>query len=342
MHPNGPSIGIVANPASARDIRRVIANAGSLQVADRVNIVLRVLAAAGACGVRHAWVMPDKSGIRPMLARGIERERGQSPGFPSVEFLEMPVTSTVDDSFRATRMMREAGVAAIIVLGGDGTHRAVVRECGDVPIAGLSTGTNNAFPELREPTLTGMAVGLHACGRLPPDRALAWNKRLDVSINGGERHDIALVDAAVSTERHVGARAIWRTESLRELYVAFADPEVIGMSAIAGLLEPVGRREAGGLAVRMADADGRRALVLDVPIAPGMLQGVGIASWERMPAGRTFRVRQAAGVVALDGEREMPFSPGDEVTVTVRDHAFRTVDVSRCLRAAAADGLLRR
>ena len=45
------SIGIIANPVSARDIRRVIANASNLQIADRVNIVLRVLggAAAAAC-----------------------------------------------------------------------------------------------------------------------------------------------------------------------------------------------------------------------------------------------------------------------------------------------------
>ena len=42
-----PTIGIIANPVSARDIRRVIANASNLQIADRVNIVLRVLAGAG-------------------------------------------------------------------------------------------------------------------------------------------------------------------------------------------------------------------------------------------------------------------------------------------------------
>ena len=43
--------------------------------------------------------------------------------------------------------MRRMEVAAIIVLGGDGTHRVVVSECGSVPIAGVSTGTNNAFPD---------------------------------------------------------------------------------------------------------------------------------------------------------------------------------------------------
>src|SRR6516165_9612151 len=141
----GPGIGLIANPVSARDIRRIIANANNLQIADRVNLVLRMLAAAGSCGVENVLMMPDKGGIRALLARGLERERSLHPSFPEVRFLEMDVTSTVDDTFRASRMMQAAGVAAIVVLGGDGTHRAVVRECGKVPVAGLSTGTNNAF-----------------------------------------------------------------------------------------------------------------------------------------------------------------------------------------------------
>ena len=119
----------------------------------------------------------------------------------------MEPTSTVEDTFLATRLLREAGVAAIIVLGGDGTHRAVVRELiggtagpATIPIAGLSTGTNNAFPELRESSITGLAVGLYATGRLSAAQALAPNKLIDVSISGsvGEaRRDIALVDAAI-------------------------------------------------------------------------------------------------------------------------------------------------
>src|SRR5262249_60126147 len=94
------------------------------------------------------------------------------------EFHELDVTSTGEDTFEAAQQMRAAGVAAIVVLGGDGTHRAVARECGDVPIAGLSTGTNNAFPEMREPTITGMAVGLYASGRRPANPALAPDKTL--------------------------------------------------------------------------------------------------------------------------------------------------------------------
>ena len=72
-----PVVGIIANPVSARDIRRVVANAASLQIADRANIVLRVLAALAACGVEQVLMMPDRGGIAGHVARGIERSRNQ-------------------------------------------------------------------------------------------------------------------------------------------------------------------------------------------------------------------------------------------------------------------------
>jgi len=340
MATRSPTIGLIANPVSARDIRRVVANANNLQIADRVNIVLRVLAAAGSCGVERVLMMPDKGGISAMLSRSLARERGLNHHFPDVQFLDMDVCSTVEDTFGATRRLRAAGVAAIVVLGGDGTHRAVARECGDVPIAGISTGTNNAFPEMREPTITGMAVGLYASGRLSDGQALSPNKILDVVVDGRHR-DVALVDAVISTDRYVGARALWRTETLRSLYVTYADPGAIGMSAIAGLLEPVGRREPGGCAVELCPTSESPKWSLLAPIAPGMVRPVGISGWQRMGADQAFRVGHQAGVVALDGERELAFDPGDVVTVTLRENAFRTLDVSRCLHLAAADGLFR-
>ena len=245
-----PVIGIIANPVSARDIRRVVANAANLQITDRANIVLRVLAALRACGVTDVLMMPEHGGIGRHVARGLSRAaaHGEAP-YPTIHPLPMPVTGTVADTHRAADAMRRAGVAAIVVLGGDGTHRAVVAHCGAVPVAGISTGTNNAFPEHREPTITGLATGLAVTGKVPADIAFAANKRIDVSLNG-RVEEIALVDVALVTERYVGARALWKPDSFRELFVTFADPEVIGMSAIAGLLEPVTREESGGLMVR--------------------------------------------------------------------------------------------
>jgi predicted polyphosphate/ATP-dependent NAD kinase len=367
---SAPTLGIIANPVSARDIRRVVANAGNLQITDRVNIVLRVLSSAAACGVQRALVMPDRGGIRALLERHLRRHHPhhghhhhepQGSEFPQVEFLDMEPESTVDDTFAATRLLVRAGVQAIVVLGGDGTHRAVARELvaagSRIPIAGLSTGTNNAFPEMREPTIVGMAVGLFASGRIAPQaQALVPNKLVEVHIADpvrGDQRDIAIVDAVVTHDRSIGARALWKTHSLDAAYLAFADPQSIGLSAIGALLQPVGRREPGGLAVQLAQlgdaADERDAhyaaapwtTTLHAPIAPGMVRPVRIASWWRMAAGEPHTVAARAGTVALDGERELAFEPGQRVQMTLRENAFFTVDVARCMTVAAQQGLLR-
>ena len=335
------TIGIIANPVSARDIRRIIANASNLQIADRVNIVLRVLTAAHSLGVERVLVMPDNGGIRALLDRHLARGHSAHQQWPLVEYLDMEPTSTVDDTFAAARLMRQRGVAAIVVLGGDGTHRAVVRECRDIPIAGLSTGTNNAFPEMRESTITGMAVALYATGRLSAAQALSPNKLLEVDINDGAQRDIALVDAVISTDRYIGARALWKPEALAAAYLTFAEPQAIGLSAIGGLLHPVGRRDPGGLAVQLADDHHPATLQLQAPIAPGMVRAVSIAHWQPMPADQPFIVAQSGGIVALDGERELAFDPGDRVAITLRENAFPTVDVARCMQIAATQGLLR-
>jgi hypothetical protein len=210
-----------------------------------------------------------------------------------------------------------------------------------LPIAGLSTGTNNAFPEMREPTVAALAVGLFASGRIAAERALLPNKVLEVAIDHGRQRDIAIVDAVIANERYVGARALWKADSLSAAYLTFADPQAIGLSAIGGLLQPVGRSATGGLMVRLADQATPGTLRLRAPIAPGLLADLGIAGFEAMPPDREFPVVQVAGVVALDGERELIFEAGQRVGITLREGAFQTVDVASCMHIAACDGLLR-
>ena len=240
-------------------------------------------------------------------------------------------------------------MSAIVVLGGDGTHRAVARELvaagSRVPIVGLSTGTNNAFPEMREPTIAGIAAGLFASGRVAAAEVLAPNKLVEVHIadpvRDEDRHDIAIVDAVVTHDRSVGARALWKTGSLDAMYLAFAEPQAIGLSAIGGLLHPVGRREPGGLAVQLAAEGAPAALTLAAPIAPGMVRPVRVAHWQRMAAGTPLLAAATAGTVALDGERELAFEPGQSVRMTLHENAFLSVDVARCMGVAAEQGLLR-
>jgi predicted polyphosphate/ATP-dependent NAD kinase len=318
----------------------VVANATGLQIADRANIVLRVLAALASCGIEQVLMMPETGGIRGHVVRGIERSRNQGEKrYPRLAHLDMPVTGTVEDTKRAARLMRSADVACIVVLGGDGTHRAVVSQCGMVPIAGISTGTNNAFPDHREPTITGLAAGLAVMDRIPELVAFSANKRLDIVVNGSPP-EFALVDVALVTDGYVGARALWRTQTFRELYVTFADPLVIGMSAIAGLIEPVSRREAGGLMVRLAPAANAR-LVVRAPIAPGVIDLIGIDEWQPMPPDTPFEPRLKDGSIALDGEREIFFSRYDQVSIKLVENAFRTVDIAGVMQFAAHHGLLR-
>lgn len=333
-----PTVGIIANPVSARDIRRIVSHAGSLQITDRANIVLRILAGLAATGIPQVVMMPDNAGIRSHLDRAMKRAANIGEArFPEVAYLDMRVTGTAADSATAARLMRRLGVAAIVVLGGDGTHRVVVSECGNVAIAGVSTGTNNAFPESREPTITGMAVGLAATGAIPPAVALFDNKRLDVTIN--ERREIALVDVAIVRERFVGSRAIWKPDGFRELFVTFGEPAGIGMSSIAGLVAPVKRSSPFGRRI-VLDRPETAPFRLLAPIAPGLLEPVGIERIETLTADVPVALTVPAGSIALDGEREVAFGERDEVQVTLRAAAFRTVDVAACMAHAAVKGLL--
>ncbi|HEV3043689.1 MAG TPA: NAD(+)/NADH kinase [Roseiarcus sp.] len=332
----GPVVGIIANPVSARDIRRVISHAGSLQITDRANIALRILTGLAAAGVTDVVMMPENAGIRGHLTRAMTRAANAGEArFPALRFLDMPIAGDAGDSARAARLMRQVGAAAIVVLGGDGTHRIVVSECGDVPIAGVSSGTNNAFPETREPTVTGLAVGLAVTGAAPAAIAFIDNKRLDVAING--RREIALVDVAIVKERFVGTRAIWKADGFRELFVTFGEPSGIGMSSIVGLVAPVRRDEPFGRRVLLAPP-GDAPFTLQAPIAPGLIEAVGIVEVSRIAFDQPMRLSLEAGSIALDGEREVVFSEKDDVVVTLRGCAFRTINVAACMAHAAAKG----
>jgi predicted polyphosphate/ATP-dependent NAD kinase len=329
-------VGIIANPVSARDIRRIIAHAGSLQVTDRANIVLRILAGLAAAGIKQVMMMPENAGIRTHLARAMMRATNTGEArFPDLSFLDMRVTGQASDSALAARMMRKMDVAAIIVLGGDGTHRVVVSECGNVPIAGVSSGTNNAFPETREPTVTGLGVGLAVTGAVPASAAFIANKRLEVAING--RREIALVDVAIVEEQFVGSRAIWKPDRFRELFVTFGEPGGIGMSAIVGFLAPVKRTSPYGRRV-IFDRPETAPFRLMAPIAPGLIEPVGIERIETIDLDRPIPLSVSAGSIALDGEREITFSKADTISVTLRDGAFRTIDIAACMAHAAANG----
>jgi hypothetical protein len=124
-----------------------------------------------------------------------------------------------------------------------------------------------------------------------------------------------------------------------QLFCAFAEPDAIGLSAIAGQLMPVARNDPYGVTARLAPDAARQVLA---PIAPGLVVPVGVRSIERIEAGPVHHVDARAGVIAVDGERELAFGPGEHPAVRLRADGPWCVDVAAVLAASARLGLLER
>jgi len=280
-------------------------------------------------------MMPDATGISAGVIRAIRTHHAQRlPRWPKLDFVDMHLADDAGDSVRAARAMAEAGVRLIVVLGGDGTHRVVAGAVPGMPLATLSSGTNNVFPDLREATVTGLAAALFATGRVPAAVALRPNKCLQVSV--GARSEIALVDVCVTRIAHVGARAVWTADSIAELFVSVAAPDAIGLSSIAAMVEPVGRDEPAGAYVRCGE--GKRHV--RAAIAPGLLSRIGVIDAGRMVPGVDYRLVTRRGSIALDGEREIELLDGEQAVVRLSLDGPPTLDVPATLAEAVRLGAL--
>jgi predicted polyphosphate/ATP-dependent NAD kinase len=337
---HGPCVGILANPAAGRDIRRLVAQASVFPIAEKRNMITRVFSALGAVGVAEVLMMPDVSGIADRVRRSLEVPPLAGQIWPRVRFLDMEIDDGPEDTLVAVGQMVEAGAGAIIVLGGDGTNRLVARACDAVPLVSLSTGTNNVFPAVREATIAGVAAGLVATGQVSAEEATVRNKVLRVALNGTVR-DLALVDLCTSDALWTGSKALWRAEGLDQLFVAFAESDAIGLSAVAGLARPVSRQAAHGLRVDLAPA-ATAETVFSVPLAPGIITDIGVAAVHELLPGEAQPVRITHGVIALDGEREIEFSNNDAVSVRLDLQGPYTVEIGRVMALAAEHGLLKK
>lgn len=321
-------VGIIANPAAGKDIRRLVAQGRVVSNQEKTNTVKRVIAGLGAVGVERVLLMPDLSGI---AASVVNDRRGGT----NCELVDYAPTGWQSDSTRCAEMMRAVGVGCIVTVGGDGTNRVVAKGAGDVPLAPISTGTNNVFPKLIEGTLAGIAAGTVATEPSACEAACRRASRLDIAVDGRLR-DIALIDAAVSRHQMVGSRAIWDAQNLRHAWLTTATSAAIGISSIGSRLREVGMFEARGLQIEFAqEAEDGECSVVRAPIAPGMVAEVGIASWSEMLPGDSVEIDAPGCTIALDGEREIELVSGTQASVTLNPDGPTVVDFDEALRFAA-------
>ncbi len=317
--------GIIANPASGKDIRRLVAHGSVFDNQEKVNIVRRVLLGLEAAGVKRVLYMPDYFGIVPKALNAVKLSMEVCP-------LDMPVYADQRDSTLAASLMAEAGAKCIVTLGGDGTNRAVAKTCGEVPLVPISTGTNNVFPFMVEGTIAGLAAGVVATGAVDPERVTRRTKRLEVEENG-KLVDIALVDVVVYDDVFIASRAIWDMSRVREIILARASPGNIGLSSVGGCLYPNALDEGHGVYIKMGP--GRKVLA---PIAPGLIEEVQVESCSLLSLGDSVEIRWKPSILALDGEREVEVGRNSRLRVRLTGNGPRVVDISQALEEAARNG----
>lgn len=327
------SIGIIANPASGKDIRRLVSYATTIDNNEKVNICKRIVLAAQGLGVESAYFMPETFMIGYAVKDSLESDGVLSL---SLGVLDFEIEAAMEDTVRSARLLEELGVGCIVVLGGDGTSRAAAKGIMKTPMLSISTGTNNVYPAMMEGTVAGMAAAAVALMDEPYSCCI-HDKRITVRVNG-EARDTALIDAVVSDDFYAGAKAIWDPERIRRIVVTRCHPATIGFSAVAGAYRIVEDTEDIGFAVELG-AQGEGVLA---PIAAGVLTPVHVSASRTLALGEEYRfTAESRCMIALDGEREVRVQPGDEVSMTVeRDGPWRVLP-RKALQRAAELGMYR-
>lgn len=328
------AVGIIANPMAGRDVRRLVARATNLTPETKRDQVARAAIGAAAAGAGRVLVCAEPFRISSSAVANLDIAA-------EIEVLELAAKLDAGDSVRAARAMSASGCAAVVVLGGDGTNRAIAKACPELPLVPVSTGTNNVFPTALEATVAGAAAGLLATGGVALDDVGRRSKVVRLRIDGAAE-DLALIDVVQLVDDRVGSLLPFDPDKIRQIALARAEPAAVGISPIGGLLCPCGAEDPFGVTVACLPPghhgrrDGVRPLL--VPISPGLYRTVHVGSVRRLELGESIRW-QGPGVLALDGDREYTLEAEQTAELRVVREGPWVVDVGRALRLAAERGL---
>lgn len=326
-------IGLIANPASGKDIRRLLSYATCIDNNEKINILKRIVSAAAGLGVKQFAFMPDTY----MMGRSVLEALSEQKNFDAeMEILDFEIDASLKDTVRAAEIFRDRGFSVCVVLGGDGTSRATAKGIGSVPLLPVSTGTNNVYPRLLEGTVAGLAAAAVSMMENLSSCTLR-DKLIEVSING-EVKDIALVDAVYSRDRFIGSRAILDIDKIKETIVTRAHPASIGFSAIAGVLGIIGPEDNSGLAMSLGP--GGESVI--AACSAGVVSKIEITKKRRLELGEVYSLAaDCDGMIALDGERELYVKKGDFLEFKIKKEGPLRIIPERALEEAVKLGLFK-
>lgn len=328
------AIGIIANPASGKDIRRLVSHATVIDNNEKLNLVKRAVLGALAMGTDEFIVMPDDS----MIGRLIVDTISNNPDVhATAELLDMVVTSSADDTTTAANIMEQSGkVGCVIVLGGDGTCRAAAKSLVNTAILPISTGTNNVYPSVVEGTIAGMCAHIVDCC-YDIQHCCIKDKRIEIYVNG-EFRDMALVDAVISSHSIAGARAIWKSSEIIAVIAVLAHPKNIGFSSIIGSVQSVAAEDDFAYFVKLG-VDEQNILA---PIAPGVLERMQVSTPIKIDLNDSYEyTAESDCMIALDGEREISLRKGQTASFLIKRNGPWRVCVKKTMEWAQTNKLLK-
>ena len=139
----GSAIGIIPNPMSGRDIRRIISQASVFSNTEKASMVLRILRTVGTLGVERVLLSTDTFGIAALVQREIKRMSGARSTthirWPKVEFLtlERPTGTAADTTAYAETMAGQCSAAVVLLVALPQTRSILApRSAAPVPLAG--------------------------------------------------------------------------------------------------------------------------------------------------------------------------------------------------------------
>ena len=317
-------VGLLANPVSGTDVRRIYSTAGFMDNMQKARILRGVLAGVEAAGVEEVLVMPDFYGIAAYAVAEYVKHGGDA----EVQFLDMDPVGGPDDTIEAVRLMTSEGVKAIVLLGGDGTVRLASKVSGETPLMPISTGTNNVIPYHIDGTIAGLAAGAVAMGY---SRSAVYRlKRIRVYVNG-LLVDHALVDAAGTRYPFIASRALMDVNMVMDAVVAYAPPGAIGLASLASMIRPIRAQDSLGLYMRL----GRKGRPFKAVLFPGIVSYVGVEEYRVLSIGDRVEFREPL-TIELDGEREIMVSEGDIVEAEITFDGPLLIDPERALEELAS------
>jgi hypothetical protein len=286
-------VGLVANPTSSKDIRRLTTLARVIDIEEKANLVARLLIGLASETGIEVMALDDSAG----LVRRAVGMAGSSA--PPVGYLPLDVEGDEGDTRRSAGLLEELGAEALVTVGGDGTVRAAVEGWPEARLIPLAAGTNNAFALTDEPSVVGMATAIALRGN--PDGAFKPTTAIEVDTTDGWA--LAVIDAVLVRSHWVGAGAIRDPRDLIEGVVTSSRRTAVGIASVSAALGTLAPGHARHL--RFGGERSVRAV-----FGPGLVLNVSVEDHEDLPIGAELTLTDGGGMVAVDGERRLPAGGG--------------------------------